>query len=112
MDSAFGSIQRPYLIKLSQDDLFLDLPTDEERDVEVQRRRQATYGNETSSMVVGSLKDRFIYEDRGEWRIALKCFVLLHNLRSRLVYARLVGINQIRNVYMPHCWNAVQQQMH
>ena len=42
------------------------------------------------------LQDRFIYEDRGEQRISLKCFVLLFDLLSRLV-----GISQIRNAYMP-----------
>ena len=42
------------------------------------------------------LKDHFVFENRGERRIAMKSFILLFNLRSRLV-----GINQIRNVYMP-----------
>ena len=41
--------------------------------------------------------DWFIYEEHGEQRIVLKMFVLLYNLR-----ARMVGINQIRNTYMPH----------
>ncbi len=41
------------------------------------------------------LKDQFIYEEGGEQRIVLKMIVLLYNLR-----ARLVGINQIRNVYL------------
>ena len=43
------------------------------------------------------VKDRFIYEERGERRIVMKMFVLLYNMR-----ARMVGINQIRNTYMPH----------
>ncbi len=42
------------------------------------------------------MKDRFDYEECGERRIVMKLYVLLFNLRSRLV-----GINQIRNVYMP-----------
>jgi hypothetical protein len=34
------------------------------------------------------VKDRFAYKERREWRIALKMFVLLFNMR-----ARMVGIN-------------------
>jgi len=33
----------------------------------------------------------------GERRIVMKMFVLLYNMR-----ARMVGINQIQNTYMPH----------
>ena len=50
------------------------------------------------------LKDRFIYEEGGEQRIVLKMIVLLYNLR-----ARLVGINQIRNVYLA-CLNVDANQ--
>jgi hypothetical protein len=41
------------------------------------------------------LKERFIYEEHGERRIILKLMILLYNLR-----ARIVGINQIKNVYL------------
>jgi hypothetical protein len=40
--------------------------------------------------------DKFPFETKGERRIAIKMMVLLYNLR-----ARLVGINQIKNVFMP-----------
>jgi hypothetical protein len=43
------------------------------------------------------LKDRLVYEERGEQRIALKMTVLLYN-----TWAQMVGINQINNTYMPH----------
>jgi hypothetical protein len=43
------------------------------------------------------VKDWFVYEDRGEWRIYLKMLVLLYDMR-----ARIVGIIQIRNTYMKH----------
>ena len=43
------------------------------------------------------VKDRFVYEERGERRIVLKMFVLLYNMR-----VRMIGINQIQNTYMPH----------
>ena len=41
------------------------------------------------------LKDRFVYEERGEQRIYLKMLVLIYNMR-----ARMVGINQIRNTFL------------
>jgi hypothetical protein len=43
------------------------------------------------------LKGQFFNEEHGEQRIVMKMFVLLYNMR-----ARMVGINQIRNTYMPH----------
>jgi hypothetical protein len=43
------------------------------------------------------VKDLFIYEERGERRLVMKMFVLLYNMR-----ARMVGIHQIWNTYMPH----------
>jgi hypothetical protein len=43
------------------------------------------------------VKDRFVYEERGEQRIVLKMFAMLYNMR-----ARMVGINQIQNTYMRH----------
>ncbi len=41
--------------------------------------------------------DWFVYEECRELRIVLKMFVLLYNMR-----VRMVGINQIRNTYMQH----------
>jgi hypothetical protein len=42
------------------------------------------------------LKDRFVNEENGERKLMLRMMILLYNLR-----ARKVGINQIRNTYMP-----------
>ena len=42
------------------------------------------------------LNDKFPFETRGERRIAIKMMVLIYNLR-----ARMVGINQIRNFFLP-----------
>ena len=42
------------------------------------------------------LKARFPYEERGHRRIVMRIISALHNARTRMV-----GINQIRNVYMP-----------
>jgi hypothetical protein len=43
------------------------------------------------------IKDQFVYKERGEWRICLKMLILIYNMR-----ARMVGINQIWNMYMKH----------
>ena len=42
------------------------------------------------------LKDTLSYEEYGERKYIFTCLFLLFNLRSRLV-----GINQIANVYLP-----------
>ena len=43
------------------------------------------------------LKDKLVYEERGERLIIIKLIAHLYNIRSNLV-----GINQILNVYMPN----------
>lgn len=43
------------------------------------------------------LKDRMLYEERGERKLILPSIVRLFNLR-----ARLVGINQLNSSYVPH----------
>lgn len=42
------------------------------------------------------LNDKFPFETRGEQRIAITMMVLVYNLR-----ARMVGINQIKNFFLP-----------
>jgi hypothetical protein len=54
-------------------------------------------GNDYDAGFFPEGKDRFVYKERGEQRIVLKMFVLLYNMR-----ARIVGINKIQNTYMPH----------
>lgn len=60
-------------------------------------RQTAEWGMRGLQASFPRLKDRFVYEERGERRITLKMLLLLYNMR-----ARMVGINQIRNTYMPH----------
>jgi hypothetical protein len=60
-------------------------------------RQTAEWGMRMIQKSFPGLKDRFVYEERGERRICLKMMVLLYNMR-----ARMVGINQIRNTYMRH----------
>jgi hypothetical protein len=102
VDSAFGKVNRPFLIKLSQDVFVSSALTHEEQRLEIMQKRQATsmrqaakWGMHGIQSSFPRLKVTFVYEKTGERRIAMKMFVLLYNLR-----ARTVGINQIRNVFM------------
>jgi hypothetical protein len=104
VDSAFSNHKKDYLLKSGQDLLGSSAPTRREQQIEHQLRRQTTSARQTAEWDMLSIqasfprvKDRFIYEERGERRIVMKMFVLLYNMR-----ARMVGINQIRNTYMPH----------
>jgi hypothetical protein len=102
VDSAFGKVSRPFLIKSSQDCLVSTMPTREEQRLDLQRKRQATsmrqaaeWGMRAIQSSFPRLKDTFVYEENGERRIVMKMICLLYNLR-----ARSVGINQIKNVFM------------
>ncbi len=76
---------------------------------DVQEKRAATSMQQTAEWGMRGLlasfpclKDQFAYEERGEQRITLKLFVLLF-----ILHARMVGINQICNAYIPFLnWNA------
>jgi len=102
VDSAFGKVNRPFLIKSSQDVLVSSALTHEEQRLEIMQKRQATsmrqaaeWGMRGIQSSFPHLKDTFVYEETSERRIVMKMIVLLYNLR-----ARMVGINQIRNVFM------------
>jgi hypothetical protein len=104
VDSAFSNHKRDYLLKSGQDLLGSSAPTQREQNLKHQLRRQATSARQTAEWGMLTIqasfprvKDRFIYEEHGERRIVMKMFVLLYNMR-----ARMVGINQIWNTYMPH----------
>jgi hypothetical protein len=58
-------------------------------------RQAIEWGMRSIQSLFPRLKDLFVYEEGGERRIVLKMIVLLYNL-----CAHLVGINQIRNVYL------------
>lgn len=88
------------LIKSSQDCVVCSEGTAES----IAKLRQATsarqafkWGMRAFKGNFAVLKDRIMYEERGERKIVLWCIVLLFNLRTRLV-----GINQILNAYMTH----------
>ncbi len=95
---------RGYLYKLCQDLLGSNAPTHELSKLALRKKRQATLARQTAEWGMRMfqtsfpwVKDRFVYDERGERRICLKMLALLYNMR-----ARMVGINQIRNTYMKH----------
>ena len=59
-------------------------------------RQSVEWGMRAIQSSFPRLKDRFTYEENGERKLILKMIILLYNLR-----ARKVGINQIKNTYMP-----------
>ena len=58
--------------------------------------QSAEWGMRSLQSSFPQIKDRFVYEEKGEKRIMLKIMILLYNLQ-----ARMVGISQIKNAYMP-----------
>jgi hypothetical protein len=105
IDSAFASGTYKFLIKSSQDDLTADDGllgvADQIQNIAVKRaatsmRQSAEWGMRAVQSSFPRLKDTMVYEEHGERRIIFTCLFHLYNLR-----ARLVGINQIANVYLP-----------
>ncbi len=105
IDSVFASGTYEFLIKSSQDDLTADEELlelgDQRANIAVKRaatsmRQTAEWGMAAVQSSFPRLRDTMIYEENGERRIIFNCLFHLYNLR-----ARLVGINQIANVYLP-----------
>ena len=59
-------------------------------------RQSAEWGMRCLQGSFPRLKERFIYEERCERALMLRLVVLIYNYS-----VNTVGINQIRNVYMP-----------
>lgn len=102
VDSAFRVKNAPYLLKSSQQTEIGEGETEEEIINSIQVKRAATSMRQAAEWGMRALQssfprmlDRLVYEERGERRIMMKMMILLYNFR-----ARLVGINQIKNVYM------------
>ena len=102
VDSAFSKRNFPYLVKSAQNGGVGETPAEFAVNVrlnaEATSMRQSAEWGMTRALQSSfpRLKDRFIYEEFGERKIILKSILLLYNLR-----ARKVGINQIKNTYMP-----------
>jgi hypothetical protein len=107
VDSAFSKKRHDFLIKSSQT---IDPETDDAQDYVVNTeatsmRQSAEWGMRAIQSSFPRLKDRMPYDERGERRIIFKFMLLLYNVR-----ARRVGINQIRNTYMPHLNKDVNEE--
>ena len=102
VDSAFSKRNYPFLIKSGPSNLGLGETRQEFREnarlqAEATSMRQAAeWGMRSLQASFPRLKERFIYEEHGERKVIMKSMLLLYNLR-----ARKVGINQIRNTYLP-----------
>jgi len=105
VDSAFCAATYPFLIKSGQDWYTADpgcrTHDKQVRNISVKRqatsmRQLAEWGMRAVESLFPRLKDTMVYEEYSKRCITMKMVLLLYNLR-----AWLVGINQIRNVYMP-----------
>ena len=98
VDSAFASAQVPYLIRSSDDLTKAANPFEREVMTDATSLRQAAeWGMRAIQGAFPRLKDHITYEKNGERTIILKLLPLLYNLRCNKV-----GLNQIRNPYMPY----------
>ena len=97
VDSAFARGRHPFLIKSAQDEHAAE---GAEEFLQLQQatsvRQASEWGMRAFQGSFPRIKDRLLYEERGERKLILWCMVLLFNFRTRLV-----GINQILSTYMP-----------
>jgi hypothetical protein len=101
VDSAFSNKRAPFLIKSSQMPPGGETRAQYRNNNEINKqatslRQSAEWGMRALQSSFPRLKDRFVFEKFGERRLILKMMVLIYNLR-----ARRVGINQIRNTFLP-----------
>ena len=101
VDSAFSFQRYPFLVKSGQQHPVTNSRREFSRQLQINKeatamRQSAEWGMRAIQSSFPRLKDRFTYEENGERKLMLKMMILLYNLRSRKV-----GINQIRNTYMP-----------
>jgi hypothetical protein len=82
-DSTYESERRDLMYKSYQNNI--DRNGNVRQNSQIQR--QATFPR---------LKDRMLYEEKGERRLIMNLIVFLYNYR-----ASVVGLNQIQSVYMP-----------
>ena len=98
VDSAFASKRVDYFIKSAQ----TPPTTGGAHELAVFQdatrvRQMSEWGMRTFQGSFPRLKDRIIYEERGERAVVLQMIARLNNIR-----ANLVGITQIKSVFMPN----------
>jgi hypothetical protein len=95
-DSAFGNVNREFLIKSSQDLIHIRSYRAQNIAREATSMRQsAEWGMRAFQLLMPRIKDRMKLEERGERKVTLTVMILLYNLR-----ARLVGLNQLKSFYV------------
>jgi len=94
VDSAFSKLNRPYLIKSGKKNLNLSREDQRILAAATSMRQSAEWGMKAFQSSFPRIKDRIPWEYKGKRKLVLKMLILLYNFRTRLV-----GINQIRNVY-------------
>ncbi len=95
VDSAFGNINREFLIKSSQE--LIHIEDISERGIASDATsmwQSAEWGMRVFQSSMPRIKDRMKFESRGERKVTLTMMILLYNLR-----ARAVGINQLHSFY-------------
>jgi DDE superfamily endonuclease len=99
VDSAFQSSSNNYMIKSSENITNADDGMSLLRQQQATSLRQAAeWGMRAIQSSFPRLKDRIMYEESGvERRVFLSLVTLLYNYRLHYV-----GLNQLRNTYMPH----------
>jgi hypothetical protein len=100
VDSAFSKDNRPSLVKSHQNimDRFGNIRDHGSRFRNATSVHQmAEWGMRGLQGLFPRLKDRLLYEERGERKIILHLVLLLFNFRSSTV-----GMNQIQFSFMPH----------
>ena len=100
VDSAFQCIDRPYFIRSSQD-VAVICDNDDPGEYAVladatSARQYAEWGMRGFRSSFPRINDRIRFEERGERMLMMQCLPRLYNLRCNFV-----GINQIRNYFLP-----------
>jgi hypothetical protein len=99
VDSAFASERRDSMYKSYQNNI--DQYGNVRQNSQIQRqatavRQMSEWGMRALQASFPRLKDRMLYEEKGERRLIMNLIVFLYNYR-----ASVVGLNQIQSVYMP-----------
>jgi DDE superfamily endonuclease len=97
LDSAFAAKRADYLIKSAQNlNVAKDATELNEMSQATSIRQAAEWGMRAVQSAFPRLTDKIKFEENGERRVFLALAVMLYNVRLELV-----GLNQIRNTYVP-----------
>ena len=94
VDSAFSKSIHPFLIKSGKKDVNMSREEREMNKEAVSMRQSAEWGMRAFQSSFPRLKDRIPWEVYGKRKKVMRLMILLYNFRTRMI-----GINQIVNVY-------------